>query len=89
MELRKENYHFVLQQCEACGAQFPVIYWFKDACISPFGNACRHVSKEGASFSPVNQPTFLEWYKEQLQVRALLKAYKEKTAKQKEFENEK
>lgn len=88
MNLRKEDYRFVLQQCEVCGAQFPVIYWFKDACISPFGAACKHVSEEGAEFSPVDQPTFLEWYHEQLQIRALLKIYEEKLEKQKETEEE-
>lgn len=78
--LRKENYRFALQKCEKCGAHFPVIYQFKEKCIAPFGFACNHVPDEGAEFSPVDQPTFHEWYKDQLKVRALLKVYAQKKA---------
>lgn len=67
--LKKEDYRFVLQECDVCGAKFPVIYMFKENTIGPFGFACEHVPN-GADFIPVgDQPTFKDWYLEQEQIR--------------------
>ena len=72
MHPRKENYRFVLQKCDVCGNRFPVIYMFNENTIAPFGFACPH-PHEGSTFTPVDgQPTFREWYEEQLRLRALL-----------------
>ena len=69
---RIENYRFVLQECDECGAKFPVIYMFKEHTIAPFGFACEHVPSGGDFIPADGQPTFDEWYQEQLRVRGLL-----------------
>ena len=74
--LRKENCRFVLQRCEVCGAEFPMIYWFDDQKMTSFGFSCKHVPVDGAGFYPVDgQPTFREWYTAQLYIRGLLTGY--------------
>lgn len=68
---RIEDYRFVLQECSVCRARFPVIYQYKEQCIAPFGYSCDHIP--GATFCPAdNQPTFKEWYQEQVRIRGIM-----------------
>ncbi len=70
-EQKVEDYRFALQECTVCKCQFPVIYQFKEKEMVPFGKACHHVEHEGATFIPIQAPTFKDWYENQVRIRAL------------------